>query len=86
MASPQPKRIFVGILLGLIAGIILMLIEHLVEGIEPPDRFRAFFIFETVGTIAGAIIGTVWALTATFDQEPPDNPRGHSAEPPADSS
>src|SRR4029453_11913474 len=49
-------------------GIILMLIAHLVEGTEPPDRWRTFCILEIVGTIAGAIVGAVWAFTAIFDR------------------
>jgi hypothetical protein len=86
MAEPQPKRIGVGILLGLVAGMALMLINHLVEGIDPLDRLPLFVVFETIGAIAGAIVGIIWAFTAMFDQDPPANPPGPPGDSPADSS
>jgi hypothetical protein len=57
MSNPQPKRIRLGVLLGLVAGVILMLVADLVEGIEPGDRWRAFCIaMPAVGAVFTAVL------------------------------
>jgi len=60
-------RICVGIGLGLLAGLLMMLAQHLTEGIHPLDRWHAFAVFEIIGTIAGAIVGVAWGIAAICD-------------------
>jgi hypothetical protein len=69
------RRLFVGVVLGLIAGLGWMSAKLLIEGIHPLDRWYAFRVYEMMGAIAGVAVGLLWGLVAL--KEPVTRPPSH---------
>ena len=59
--------------LGIAVGALLMLIEHLIEGIDPLDFWHGVRVVGTIGVVVGAIVGLVWECSAGVKQ-PRANP------------
>jgi hypothetical protein len=69
------RRLVVGIVLGLIAGLGLVSAKFLIEGIHPLDRWYAFGVCETMGAIAGTAVGLFWGLSALTERATRRPPR-----------
>ena len=69
------RRLFVGVVLGLIAGLGWMSAKLLIEGIHPLDRWYAFRVYEMMGAIAGVAVGLFWGLVALTEPVTPPTSR-----------
>jgi|GEM_PF-5234294 len=67
-------RISGGIVLGIVVGALFMLIEHLIEGIDPRDFWGIARPVGTIGIIVGTVVGLVWECTAGVKQPPAVKP------------
>jgi hypothetical protein len=75
-AGPQRLRTVVfrfcsGIVLGAVVGGLLMLGQALTEGIHPPDLWYYLRVYQTIGLIAGTIVGLAWSAAAYIGLSPP---------------
>ena len=64
-------RLGVGIGLGLFSGGVIVVSQIVAGAIHPLDRWHAFYVYESIGGIAGITVGLYWGIMAVRNFESP---------------
>ena len=61
---------FIALLAGVAIGLCLLGIQHLVERVNPLDRWHYFTVYTTLGGSVGALVGVFWATAGVGHKRP----------------